>query len=189
MKKKELVEKNRDHRNDIDKIIEEWENVKKIHECMAKVSLEVSFNFKLTNYKDKKFVIIDRENYKEIKDLLNKNLKTLDDSVSDNDIFLISNKFYLNMKAFKDNLLELYDIIEKIEINQIHLEKQMDKASILLKHQDIFLKLKQAESFYKSLIDHIEEKPVILDLLKVKDFIYEVNMNLQKVLHEIPNEI
>ena len=187
MKKKELVEKNRDHRSEIDKIVEEWENIKKMHECMAKVSNDIDVNFKLCNYKDKKFIIINPENYKEIKDLLNKNIKSLEDCVSDNQIFLISKKIFYNLKEFKDNLLELYDIIEKIENNQINLEKQMGRANILTKNQDLFMKLKQAESYYKSLIDHLEESPKILELLRVKETIFEVNLNLQKILYEIAN--
>jgi hypothetical protein len=186
-KKKELIEKNRDHRSEIDKIVEEWENVKKMHECIAKVSIDIDVYFRLCNYKDKKFVIINPENYKEIKDLLNKNIKSLEDCVSDTEIFQISKKIFINLKQFKDNLLELYDIIEKIENNQINLEKQMSRANILQKNQDLFMKLKQAESYYKSLIDHIEESPKILELLRVKETIFELNLNLQKILHEIGN--
>ena len=187
MRKKELVEKNRDHRMEIDKIVEEWDNVKKMHECMAKVSTEINVEFKLCNFKDKKFIIIDQESYKEIKELLNRNIKILEDCVSDKEIFSVSNKIFINLKTFKESLLELYDIIDKIENNQINLERQMLRANVLQKNQDSFMKLKQAESYYKSLIDHIEEKPKILDLLKVKEIIFECNMNLQKTLHDIPN--
>lgn len=189
MRKKELIEKNRDHRMEIDKIVEEWDNVKKMHECMAKVSTEINIEFKLCNFKDKKFIIIKNENFKEIKDLLNKNLKVLEDCASDKEILQISNKIYLNLKTFKDSLLELYEIIERIETNQLNLEKHMSRANVLQKNQDMFMKLKQAESYYKSLIDHIEEKPKILDILKVKETIYELNMNLQKTLHDLPADV
>ena len=189
MRKKELVEKNRDHRMEIDKIVEEWDNVKKMHECMAKVSTDINIEFKLCNFKDKKFIVISPESYKEIKDILNKNIKILEDCVSDKEIFQISNKIYMNLKSFKENLLELYDIVDKIEINQINLEKQMGRANLLQKNQDMFMKLKQAESYYKSLIDQIEEKPKVLELLKVKEIVYECNLNLQKTIHEIPNDL
>lgn len=188
MRKKELVEKNRDHRMEIDKIVEEWENVKKMHECMGKVSQDLNVEFQLCNFKDKKFIIIQHESYKEIKDLLNKNIKVLEDCASDNELLQISNKIYINLKTFKDNLLELYEMIEKIEVNQINLEKQMNKANILQKNQDMFMKLKQAESYFKSLIDHIDEKPKILELLKVKEIVYECNINLHKTLHDLPSE-
>lgn len=188
MRKKELIEKNRDHRLEIDKIVEEWENVKKMHECMARVSSEINFDFELCNFKDKKYTIIDHNNFKKIKELLNKNIKNLEDCASDKDLYQISNKIYMNLKTFKENLLELYEIIDKIEINQMNLEKQMSRANILQKNQDTFMKLKQAESIYKALIEQIEENPKILDLMKIKEVVYECNMNLHKALHEIPSE-
>ena len=155
---------------------------------MAKVSGDINMEFKLCNFQNKKFIVIEQENFKDIKDLLNKNIKTCEDCVSDKEIFQISNKIYINLKTFKDSLLELYELVDKIETNQVNLEKQMCRANVLQKNQDVFMKLKQAESYYKSLIDQIEEKPKILDLLKVKEIVYECSLNLQKTLLEIPNE-
>lgn len=185
MRKKELIEKNREHRNEIDKIIEEWENVKIMHDIISKVARDCEMLFKWGNFKDKKYLVINHENYKEIKDNINKNIKVLDDCVAEKDNFKYSQKTYQKLNSFKASLLELYDLIDHLEINQLNLEKHMLRANSLQKNHDMFMKLKQAESFYKSLIDHIQDNPKVLELLKVKESIIDTNIALHKVLNDL----
>lgn len=188
MRKKELVEKNREHRTEIDKIIEEWENVKNMHEIISKVAKECEMRFKWGNFRDKKFIVIQQESYKEIKDNILKNIKTLEDCVAEKDIFRYSTRTLNKLHTFRSSLMELLDIIEHLEINQINLEKHMLRANSLQKNHDMFMKLKQAESYYKSVIDHIQENPKVMELLRVKESIIDTNISLHKVLNELPHD-
>lgn len=185
MRKKELVDKNREHRNEIDKIIEEWENVKSMNETISKVASECSMEFKMENYKDKKFVIITHESFKSIKENIHKNIKTLDDCVSEKENFRYSTRTLMKLNNFRNSLSELCDLVDHLENNQINLEKNMNKANILQKNQDMFMKLKQAEQYYKSLVDFISENPQVMELLKVKDSLIDSNIALHKTLNEI----
>lgn len=187
MRKKELIEKNREHRNEIDKIIEEWENVKNMHEVISKVSKECEMVFKWGNFRDKKFIVILHENFKEIKNNIQKNIKTLEDCVAEKESFRYSMITLTKLNSFKSSLLELLDLIEHLESNQINLEKHMLQANALQKNHDSFMKLKQAESYYKSLIDYIQEYPKVLGLLKVKETIIDTNISLYKSLNELPH--
>jgi len=188
MRKKELIEKNREHRNEIDKIIEEWENVKSMHEVVSKVAKECEMVFKWGNFRDKKFVTILHENYKQIKDNIHKNIKTLEDCVAEKESFRYSTITLQKLQSFKSSLLELLDLIEHLESNQTNLEKHMLRANALQKNHDMFMKLKQAESYYKSLIDHIQDYPKVMELLKVKETIIDTNISLHKTLNELPND-
>jgi hypothetical protein len=188
MRKKELIEKNREHRNEIDKIIEEWENVKNMNEVISKVAKDCEMVFKWGNFRDKKFIVVLHENYKEIKDNIHKNVKTLEDCVAEKESFRYSTKTLTKMHSFKSSLLELLDLIEHLETNQLNLEKHMLRANALQKNHDLFMKLKQAESYYKSLIDHIQENPKVMELLKVKETIIDTNISLHKSLNDMPYE-
>lgn len=188
MRKKELAEKYRDSRNEIEKIIEEWENVKSMQEVITKVALECEVKFKLENFRDKKFIVIPHENYKQIKDLINKNIKTLEDCVAEKGDFKCSKNILMKLQAFKTSLTELYDLVDNLETNQYNLEKQMLRANILQKNQDMFLKLKQAESIYKTIIDFVIDNPKVMELLKVKESIIDTNISLHKTLNEISSE-
>jgi len=65
----------------------------------------------------------------------------------------------------------------------------MLKANALQKNHDMFMKLKQAESYYKSLVDYILDNPKIMELLKVKETIIDTNISLHKTLNELPSDI
>ena len=166
-------------------MIEEWENVKSMNETISKVASECSMEFKMENYKDKKFVIITHESFKSIKENIHKNIKTLDDCVSEKENFRYSTRTLMKLNNFRNSLSELCDLVDHLENNQINLEKNMNKANILQKNQDMFMKLKQAEQYYKSLVDFISENPQVMELLKVKDSLIDSNIALHKTLNEI----
>lgn len=189
MRKKELIEKNREHRTEIDKIIEEWENIKIIHEIITKVGKESEMIFKCGNFRDKKFVVILHESFKEIKDNLHKNIKILEECIAEKDNFRHSTKTSQKMHTYKASLAEVYDLVDHLEVNQLNLEKYMLKANALQKNHDMFMKLKQAESYYKSLVDHLQDNPKVMDLLKVKDTIIDTNISLHKTLNELPTDV
>jgi len=107
MRKKELIEKNREHRTEIDKIIEEWENIKSIHEVITKVGKESDMTFKCGNFRDKKFIVISHESFKEIKDNLHKNIKILEECIAEKDNFRYSTKTSQRMHSCKANLAEI----------------------------------------------------------------------------------
>ena len=81
---------------------------------------------------------------------------------------------------------ELNELIIHLENCQIRLENNMTNANVLQKNQNLFMKLKQAEQFYKSIIDFIQENMKVLNLLKVKDSINDIMSSLTSVLEDLP---
>ena len=90
------------------------------------------------------------------------------------------------MVTLKNNLNDLNELIQNFEANQIKLENNMVKSVEMQKKQDQFMKLKQAEQYYKFLIDFIIENPKIMDILRAKDSLTESIHSLAKILLELP---
>jgi exonuclease VII small subunit len=57
--------------------------------------------------------------------------------------FKLTNQTVTKRKGFRVNLQDLKDIIEKMNENQLTLEKNIARAILLQKKSDLFFKLKQ----------------------------------------------
>jgi hypothetical protein len=180
------LEKYKENKQETDKLIEEWENVKAIYELISKTLQDCDVNFDLENFKDKKYIVISHETYSTIKNILVESIKTLEESLEKFDSFKYSNKTLIKLQNFKVNVCDLHELIMQIEACQSRLENNMLKANVLQKNQDSFMKLKQAEQFYKNLIDFIQENPKFMNLLKVKDSINDILNSLNGVLEDLP---
>ena len=180
------LKKFEENKTEIDKIIEEWENVKSIYDLISKIHQDNDINFVLENFKDKKFIIIAQENYNIIKNILINSINLLEESLEKNDTFKYSTKTLNKLQNFKNNMNELNELIIHLENCQIRLENNMTNANVLQKNQNLFMKLKQAEQFYKSIIDFIQENMKVLNLLKVKDSINDIMSSLTSVLEDLP---
>ncbi len=166
--------------------MEEWETVKSNYDLLAKVLEDVSIKVETENFKDKKFLIIPKTNYDLIRKKLDDNIKILNESIEKNSCLKYSDKSLKDQIEFKNTLNDIYEFIDNIEILQKRLENNMSRANVLQKKPEIFMKLKQAESFYKLIIEFIYEHNCILDILKVKESLNE-NINLlNKALIELP---
>ncbi len=62
--------------------------------------------------------------------------------------FKYSNRTIDKMNKFKANLLDLKDIIEKLESCQMLFEKHIVRISYIQRYQDIFGKLKQVRGSF-----------------------------------------
>jgi len=180
------LEKYKENKQETDKLIEEWENVKAIYELISKTLQNCDVNFELDNFKDKKYIVISHETYSIIKNILAESIKTLEESLEKFDSFKYSNKTLIKLQNFKVNVCDLHELIMQIEACQSRLENNMLKANVLQKNHDSFMKLKQAEQFYKNLIDFIQENPKFMNLLKVKDSINDILNSLNGVLEDLP---
>jgi len=176
----------KEFKSDIEKIIEEWEIVKSIYDLIGKIMQECEIDFELENFKDKKFIIIKHENYNIIKMTLSESIKIMEECLEKNESFKYSDKTITKLKNFKNNIVDLNELILHFEACQIRLENNMVKATVLQKNQDQFMKLKQAELSYKSIIDFVQDNPKILNLLRVKDTINETINTLTGDLDELP---
>lgn len=121
-----------------------------------------------------------------MKSLTEDSLKKADECIQKNDNFKYSNKTYLKLLSFKNNIFDLHELLSNLESAQMQLENNMLKANVLQKNQDLFMKLKQAEQFYKTIIDYIQGSPKIMSLLKVKDSITDTLNSLRDMLSELP---
>jgi len=180
------IEKFKENKTEVEKIVEEWEHVKSNYDLMSKMIEDVNINFEMENYKDKKFVVITKKNYENIRNKLDDNLKILNESIENNSNLKYSEKSIKNQVEFKNTLIDLYEFIDNLEIAQQKLENNMSRAAVLQKKADSFMKLKQAESFYKLIVEFILDHIYLLDLLKVKDSLYENINSLNKALLELP---
>lgn len=180
------LEKFKENKQEIDKLIEEWENVKSIYDLISKILQDCDISFELENFKDKKFIVISHESYAIIKNVLNESIKTLEENLEKNDTFKYSNKTLIKLQNFKGNVCDLNELLKQIEACQIRLENNMVKANVLQKNQDSFMKLKQAEQFYKSIIDFLQDNHKCMNLLKVKDSINDIVNSLTEVLEDLP---
>lgn len=180
------LEKFKENKSEIEKIIEEWENVKTIYDLIARVVMNCDVTFDLENFKDKKYVVISHKNFENIKITLLDNVKILEENIEKYDQFKYSNKTFFKMVTLKNNLNDLNELIQNFEANQIKLENNMVKSVEMQKKQDQFMKLKQAEQYYKFLIDFIIENPKIMDILRAKDSLTESIHSLAKILLELP---
>jgi len=180
------IEKFKENKTEVEKIVEEWEHVKSNYDLMSKMIEDVNINFEMENYKDKKFVVITKKNYENIRNKLDDNLKILNESIEKNSNLKYSEKSLKNQVEFKNTLIDLYEFIDNLEIAQQKLENNMSRAAVLQKKADSFMKLKQAESFYKLIVEFILDHIYLLDLLKVKDSLNENINSLNKALLELP---
>lgn len=180
------IEKYKDSKTEVDKIVEEWENVKSNYDLMSKMLEDVNINFELENFKDKKFVVISKKNYETIRQKLDDNLKILGEAIEKNSNLKYSDISYQKLMSLKNTLLELCTFVENLEIAQGKLENNMIRANVLQKKADSFMKLKQAESFYKLIIEFILEHLFLMDILKVRESLNENIDSLNKALLELP---
>jgi hypothetical protein len=180
------IDKYKENKLEVEKVVEEWESVKANYDLMSKMIQEININFELENFKDKKFVVISKKNYFVIKKSLDDNLKILNDSIEKNANLKFSDKSLKNQIEFKNTLIELFEFINNLEIVQNGLENNMSRAIVIQKRAESFMKLKQAESFYKIIIEFILEHIYLLDVLKVRDSLNENIESLNKILLELP---
>ena len=137
---------NKEKRSELDKLQQEWEIVKYLFDSIAKISTELDISFHFENYKDKKLLIISHTSYDAIKQVLAKNIKhILENIIGEN--FRYSMKTVEKMKKFSDNLIDLKDIIDKLEQSQNQIEKNFGRLSVIQKRPELFLKLKQVSLF------------------------------------------
>lgn len=181
------IEKYKENKQDVDKLIEEWENVKAIYDLISKIMQDCDVNFELENFKDKKYIVISHETYAIIKNILSESIKTLEESLKKYDSFKHSNKTLIKLENFKGNISDLFELIMQIQTCQTRLENNMLKANVLQKNPDSFMKLKQAEQFYKNIIDFIQDNPKFMELLKVRDSINDILNSLTTVLEDLPH--
>jgi len=153
---------------------------------LAKVLEDVSINFEVENYKSKKFLIIPKKNYEFIRKKLDDNIKILNESIEKNSCLKFSDKSQKDQIEFKNSLNDINEFLDNLEILQKRLENNMSRANVLQKKPEVFMKLKQAESFFKLIIEFIIEHNYLLDIIKVKDSINENIDLLNKSLLELP---
>ncbi len=185
-KNSQNIDKYKENKAEVEKIVEEWETVKSNYDLMSKMIQEVNINFEMENYKDKKFVVISKKNYEDIKKRIDDNLKILNESIDKNANLKFSDKSLKNQIEFKNTLIELNEFINNLELAQNGLENNMSRAIVIQKRAESFMKLKQAESFYKIIIEFILEHIYLLDVLKVKDALNDNIDLLNKMLLELP---
>lgn len=186
IKKKEITDRFGKNRLEIEKIVQEWENVKQIYDNISKIATECDIDFQTENFKDKKYIIIKHENFAYIKNILQKNISSIESGLSGVDNHKYSTRTVEKMQGFKVNLMDLFEIVEKLEYNQLNLERHMMNYAVLQSNTDLFVKLKQAEQHYKSLIEHVSKHSKVLEILKVKDTFKESLVTISKNLTEIP---
>lgn len=153
---------------------------------MTKVYDDVNNNFEMENFRDKKFTIITKKNYEDLRNKLEENIKILNESIDKNSNLKYSDKSLKSLIELKNTLNDLLEFIDNLEIAQVKLENNMARASIIQKKADSFMKLKQAESFYKLIIEFILENIYLMDILKVKDSLNENISSLNEALLELP---
>jgi len=96
----------------------------------------------MENFKDKKLLIITHQSFDNVKSILTKNIKHItDDLIGEN--FKFSIKTVEKMKKFSGNIIELKEIIDKLELNQNNIERNFGRLTIIQKRPELFLKLKQ----------------------------------------------
>ena len=76
----EVKEKYNKNKNEIEKIVQEWEMIKNNFEAMSKIMGEVDISIHLDNVKDKKFIIVTHQSFIDIKKALNKSLKLVEEN-------------------------------------------------------------------------------------------------------------
>lgn len=190
LQKSDVTDRYIKHKNDIERLVQEWEGVKNIYDIISQIASESDIIFRTENFRDKKYVVIQHENYTFIKNTFNKNIKQIDEHLLVAESFKYSTKTLLKFKNFKNSLTELYDIVENMEINQLLLEKNMLKSIALQKNAgDLFFKLKQAEQYFKGIIDFIVDQPRVMEVLKVKDVFKDSLHQISTTLSEIPASI
>ena len=133
----------------------------------------------IPNFKEKKYIVISHENYNLIKSLLSKNIKIAEENLS----LLDNSKEVINIlkkvNEFKTKLLELLEIIEKMQSNQIILEKHMaNSIQLQKKNTDMFVKLKQAEKHFKILVEFAMQEIKVMSVLTVRDYFKETIANI-----------
>jgi len=144
--KSDVKEKYNKNKNDIEKIIQEWDIVRNIYDIIAKITHDLDISFEFENFKDKKLIIVSHQNFDNIKASLAYNIKHISENII-GDNFKYSIKTVEKMKKFQNNLSELKEIIDKFEVNQNYIENCFTRLNTIKKHEDLFLKLKKVLLF------------------------------------------
>jgi len=141
----DVKEKYNKNKNEIEKIMQEWDIVRNIFDTTAKITNDLDISFEFENFKDKKLTIVSHQNFDNIKASLAYNIKHISENIIGDLKYSI--KTVEKMKKFQNNLSELKEIIDKFEVNQNHIEKSFKRLNTIKKHEDLFLKLKKVLLF------------------------------------------
>ena len=88
LKTSEVREKFNKSKQDVEKIVQEWEMVKNTFETMSNIMLEVDINIEMDNFKDKKFVVVTHKSFDHIKTSLAKRIKMAEENTPSNHLQL-----------------------------------------------------------------------------------------------------
>jgi hypothetical protein len=186
--KKEIMERYNKSKAEVEKLVQEWETVKNMYTNMSTIATECDIPFKTENFQNKIYIIIAHESFDIIKENLKSNIEALESNLDNSLEFKYSLSTKGKVEFLKTSLQELYNIVDSMHLNQIHLEKLMRMSIMLQKTgDDAFFKLKQAEQYYKSIVDRIKENPLVMEILSVKEFFVETLALVSKTLKEIPD--
>jgi hypothetical protein len=185
--KKEIMERYNKSKAEIEKLVQEWDTVKNMYTNMSKIATECDIPFKTENFQNKIYIIISHDSYDLVKENLKKNIEALESNLDSSLEFRYSLNTKGKVEFLKTSLQELYNIVDSMYTNQVQLEKLM-KLSIMLQKtgDDAFFKLKQAEQYFKSIVDRVKDNPLVMEILAVKEFFVETLALVAKTLKEIP---
>jgi hypothetical protein len=147
---KELTERYSKRKAEIDKLIQEWESVKMLYDLISSIVGHTDIEFITENFKDKKYLIVSHENFENIENIFKKGIKNLNDALAGCDAFIYSQKVLGKVNDFKQNLVDVYQIVVEMRVNQELLEHNMSKTLTLQKKPELFMKLKQVFFVFKS---------------------------------------
>jgi hypothetical protein len=185
--KQSIMDRFNKHKSDVERLVQEWETVKNMYTNMSKIATECDIPFQTENFQNKIYIVITHDSYENIKENMNRNIKALEENLENGLEFKYSLNTRSKVEFLRTSLQELYGIVDSMFTNQVHLERLMKISIMLQKTGDAFFKLKQAEQYFKSIIDRIIENPMVMEILAVKDFFVETLATVAKTLKEIPD--
>jgi hypothetical protein len=155
---------------EVERIVTEWQNVNSMYEIQPKIIDELETDFHMEKYNKKEYLIIKHDSYNSILDMLEKNIKLIDEKL---ELFEESREdliIYTEIVKLKEQMKVMLDIIKYLYDIQIQIEGYMDKTTDIKKKSESFLILKSAEKQFKSLMDIlIQKKLKILTIYFEKD--------------------
>ena len=155
-------------KNEIEKLVEEWNIIHNMHEIEPKIVSEIDIEFTGDKYNKKEFPIINHESFENILQALETNINLVDEKLREieepKDEIIIVKTF----KDIKEMINDIYKIIKELKEVQFNLEKLMDQNAEIKKKPESFVLLKQAEKQFRGLMEILTAKK-----MKIKSVYFE----------------
>ena len=155
---------------EIEKIVNEWENVNSMYDIQPKIVEEMEIEFNLEKYNKKEYLIIKKESYNSVINNLEKNINLIDEKINvfeepKNNLII-----FTEIVKLKEQMNIMLKIIKNLSDCQIQLESYMDRTTEIKKKSECFMLLKSVEKQFKSLIDlMIQKKMKVLTIYFEKE--------------------